>query len=175
MPYPDDDFVALYSATRRRVWQYVRRRVSGDEQCEDICAEVFELAYRKLPHDHPHPVGWLINCAAIAVQQSARLNRREAIAMRDHVVVAAPDDPDPRLAELEAAWERLGAGHREVLRLIIWDRLSAADAAVTLGCTEQAVWKRVSRARRALREAWPTEEHSDSTKEVAAWVSTRNT
>lgn len=150
------EFTALYHQTRGTVRRFVRRRVTSAEQMEDICADVFELAYRKLPADHPHPVGWLIRTAGILIAKTARLTERERVALRDHVVVYGDEVDDPRLRELDSAWAALPERHREVLRLTIWDGLSAAEAAIVLGCTEQAAWQRVSRARAALRAAWPS-------------------
>lgn len=40
---------------------------------------------------------------------------------------------------------------REALLLTYWERLSAAEVAVVMGCSEQAAWKRISRARTAMR------------------------
>ena len=149
------EFTALYHQARGPLRRYVRRRVSTIEQMEDVCADVFELAYRKLPVDHPHPLGWLVRAAGILIAQTVRLSERERVALRDHVVVYS-SEADPRLLELDSAWSTLSERHREVLRLTIWDGLSAAEAAVVLGCSEQAAWQRVSRARAALRAAWPT-------------------
>ncbi|MBN9224263.1 MAG: hypothetical protein ABS63_00080 [Microbacterium sp. SCN 70-27] len=155
MATTDDEFAALYRGTKSTVWRYARRRVTSDEIADDVCSEVFEIAFRKLPRDHPHPIGWLIQAASISLKQAARGEERRRKAARDHAIVHESYEPDARLEELDAAWKALSAAHREVLQLIIWDKLAAADAALVLGCSEQAIWKRVSRARQALRDAWP--------------------
>lgn len=137
------------------MWRYARRRVHSDEAADDICAEVFEIALRKMPREHPHPIGWLIRAASIVISEAARRERRSRTAATEHAVVSHNDGPDERLPELDVAWAAISSSQREVLQLIIWDEVTAADAAVILGCSEQAVWKRVSRARQALRDAWP--------------------
>ena len=56
---------------------------------------------------------------------------------------------DLRLAVL-AALDRLPDKEQEAIRLLAWDRLSAADAATVLGCTRATLAVRVHRARRRL-------------------------
>ena len=161
------EFTVLYHDAREPLRRFVRRRVASANELEDICADVFELAYRKLPSDHPHPVGWLVRTAGILIAKSARLTERERVAQRDHFVVHQTDAEDPRLSELDVAWAALPERHRDVLRLTIWDGLSAAEAAIVLGCSEQAAWQRVSRARTALRAAWPVEDHREGAEVIA--------
>lgn len=155
-----DGFEALYRAHYEAVHRFVNRRLAGST--DDIVASTFELAYRKLPAAHPHPVGWLIRTAGNLVKAELRRQERERRALRDaDLVRAAPGDGRDDLDTLGRLLERMPPAHREVLQLTYWDGLSAAEAAVVLGCSEQAVWKRLSRAKAALRAAWPTERDSD--------------
>lgn len=155
-----DGFEALYRAHYEAVHRFVTRRLAGS--ADDIVASTFELAYRKLRGDHPHPVGWLIRTAANLVKAELRRQERERRALRDaDVLRAAHDEGDVDLDTLGSLLERMPRTHREVLQLTYWDELSAADAAVVLGCSEQAVWKRLSRAKAALRAAWPAENDGD--------------
>lgn len=154
-----DGFEALYRAHYEAVHRFVNRRLSGS--ADDIVASTFELAYRKLPTAHPHPVGWLIRTAGNLVKAELRRQDRERRALRDvDLMRAAPGDGGD-LDTLGHLLERMSRAHREVLQLTYWDGLSAAEAGVVLGCSEQAVWKRLSRAKAALRAAWPTESDSD--------------
>lgn len=154
-----DGFEALYRAHFEAVHRFVNRRLAGS--ADDIVASTFELAYRKLQADHPHPVGWLIRTAANLVKAELRRQERERRALRDADVLRATSDEGGDLDTLGRLLERMPRTHREVLQLTYWDELSAADAAVVLGCSEQAVWKRLSRAKAALRAAWPGESDSD--------------
>jgi RNA polymerase sigma-70 factor (ECF subfamily) len=61
------------------------------------------------------------------------------------------DDTDLRLT-IEAALERLPEKEREVLRLLAWEGLSTAEAAVVLGCTRATLAVRTHRARRHLAD-----------------------
>lgn len=157
MTIADEDFDEFYRAHRGLVRSYLRRRVSDEELCDDLCADVFELAYRKFPAGHTNAAGWLIKTASHLLRSATRGRQREQSAIRDHLVVTAPADGDsePRAEGLELAWARLPERHREVLQLLFWEQLSVPEIAVALDCSEQVVWKRASRARAALRALWP--------------------
>lgn len=166
-----DGFEALYRAHYGAVHRFVTRRLSGPN-VDDIVASTFELAYRKLRDDHPQPVGWLIRTADNLVKADLRRQVREQRALRDAEVVRAPQEERGDLDRLELLMERMPRPHREVLQLTYWDGLSAAQAAIVLGCSEQAVRKRVSRARAALRSEWGTEstESPESRKEAETYA-----
>lgn len=148
-----DGFERLYRTHHGAVHRFVTRRLAGPD-VDDIVASTFELAYRKLGDDHPQPVGWLIRTADNLVKAELRRQAREQRARRDAEVVQAGQEHRGDLDRLERLVERMPRAHREILRLTYWDELSAAQAAVVLGCSEQAARKRVSRARAALRSAW---------------------
>ncbi|QKJ19924.1 RNA polymerase sigma factor [Microbacterium hominis] len=170
MTFPTESFPEFYRANRRTVWKFVRRRVDSDDACEDICADVFELAYRKLDVSHPNPVGWLILTATHMLRAVARRKQRENQVLHNHAMMQAMVEwEDPRLEQLAEAWRRLPQRHQHVLQLLIWDQLPAADAAIVLRCSEQTVWKRASRARQALRDAWPTDTDDTGTEGGRSW------
>ena len=67
----------------------------------------------------------------------------------------APDDAADVRRELErvaAAFARLTDAHREALLLCVGERLRSAEVARILGISEDALRKRLSRARAALGE-----------------------
>jgi RNA polymerase sigma-70 factor (ECF subfamily) len=122
---------------------------------DDIVGETFLAAWRRrreLPAD-PRP--WLFRTARNAMLNSSRgANRQAALAVK----IGSADSPsgfgsmhelDQRL-DLVAAWRELPATDQEVLALSVWEDLSTADAAATLGCSRAAYAMRLSRARRAL-------------------------
>lgn len=151
-----DGFEALYRAQYEAVHRFATRRLSGPG-VDDIVASTFELAWRKLPDDHPQPVGWLIRTASNLVKAELRRQARERRALRDVDLIHAPDDESSELDTLDRLLGQLPHAQREILRLAYWDGLTAAQIAVVLGCSEQAAWKRISRAKAALRAAWPTD------------------
>lgn len=156
-----DGFEALYRAQYAAVRRFAARRLGGADG-DDIVAATFELAYRKLSDRHPHPVGWLFRTAGNLVKAELRRQSRERRATQDAAVLGdAGEDPD--LGILRSILDTLSPVHRDVLALTYWDGLAAADVAVVLGCSEQAVWKRISRAREEIRRAWPQD------RDVSSW------
>lgn len=149
-------FEALYRENYAGVLRFVNRRLGGTGG-EDVTASTFELALRKLPDRHPHPVGWLFRAADNLVKADLRRRERERLAVRDAEVLGPPAADDPDVGILLDILSSLPRGHRDVLQLTYWDGLAAADVGVALGCSEQAVWKRISRAKAAVRAAWPAE------------------
>lgn len=144
----------------REHWTSVRRfaaRRVGEESAEDLAASVFELAHRKMPDNHPHPVGWLFRTAENLAKSQLRGKERDRRAVQDfgqETASRSASEPDDE-AILRALLDRLPPRYRDVLQLTYWDGLSAADVGVVVGASVSAVWKRISRAKLMLRESWP--------------------
>ena len=155
-----DGFEELFRSHRSDIERFVVRRV-GAAAADDIVASTFELALRKLPQRHAHPVGWLFRTADNLCKAELRRQVRENRAMQDAGLIAAPGGDDGDIEVLLQLLAKLPTVQRDVLQLTYWDRLSAADVGVVLGCSERAVWKRISRAKAALRAAWPAPGDSD--------------
>ena len=64
---------------------------------------------------------------------------------------AERDESPADFAILADAMSGLNGKDREALRLTFWEQVSAAEVAIVLECSEQAAWKRISRAKAALR------------------------
>ena len=162
-----EGFEELFRSHHSDVRRFVVRLV-GASAADDIVASTFELALRKLPPRHPHPVGWLFRAADNLCKAELRRQTRERRAARDSAVIAhgSTDADDDRVGVLLRLLATLPSAQREVLQLTYWDRLSAADAGVVLACSERAVWKRISRAKAALRASWPAPDDGDAWEEM---------
>jgi RNA polymerase sigma-70 factor (ECF subfamily) len=152
---PSAAFRALYERHRDEVWRYFRRR-AGDDDADELTAEVFVVAWRSRdrPPDDARP--WLYGVARNVlanhrrgVQRAAalgeRVGREASAAVDDHADLAHVR------ADLAAALARLAPADREVLLLVAWEGLTSAEAAKVLGCRAPAARARLSRARRRLR------------------------
>jgi RNA polymerase sigma-70 factor, ECF subfamily len=164
----EERFDRLYGAHRADLERFVYRRIPP-AQVEDVVAETFLVAWRRLDDLPDDPRPWLFGIARNLMLRSARATGRwHALQVR---LAAEPPVPAEELAggvatrtDLARAWARLTPGEREVLTLIAWDGLSVAEAAAVLGCHAGTFRMRLMRARRHLLhvldrlpavEAWP--------------------
>ncbi len=162
-------FEALYRAHHTRVLAYALRR--GAPDAEELTAEVFVVAWRKLDR-LPEPVlPWLYRTAHLCLGNAYRrrdtqrdLPRRLG---RDRAVGpdAWPPAPDPASPvtdpQLHAALAALPPGDREVLALSAWEQLSGTELAAALGCRPGAARVRLHRARERLRARLETASGAD--------------
>ncbi|HEY2508400.1 MAG TPA: sigma-70 family RNA polymerase sigma factor [Streptosporangiaceae bacterium] len=159
----DDDgerFEALYHEHFRGVLGYALARLAP-EQAKDAAAETFLVAWRRLDELPPDPVGWLFGVARKVVAGQLRTNaRRAALAERlaeaDRSWPALAADPADQVAQRHAALTalaRLSERDREVLTLVAWHGLTAAQAAEALGLGSLSLTVRLHRARRRLVSA----------------------
>lgn len=145
-------FTKLYETSYGAIHAFAARRV-GTEAADEIAAETFLVAWRRLDAIPDPPLPWLYGVARNVVARhhkaSGRRSRTEAALTRERTglqsVVAGSDDP-----VLWDAWERLRPADQEVLALIAWEELSVADAARVLGCPAPVFSVRLHRARRRL-------------------------
>src|SRR4051812_43275475 len=119
----DDDrasFEALYDAHGEAVLRYARRRTTDPASADDVVAETFVVAWRKLEQVPEDPRGWLFAVArrVLANQRRSEL-RRDALAQR---LASEPSQHAPRLqdAGLAGALEGLSERDREALLLVHW-------------------------------------------------------
>ncbi len=152
-------FEALYLAHYAAVLRYVARRI---DRCaaEEIVAETFTIAWRRLAHVPRHEeLPWLLVTARNMLANERRAATRANDKQRAHAAtIREPRSRDPAdaLAERDAvvrAFTTLSEPDREALRLVAWDGLSLATAARVAGTTRLAFAMRVSRARRRLAAA----------------------
>lgn len=167
-------FDTLFRSHHLQVLAYCMRRVDRAD-AEEVAAEVFTVAWRRLgdvpPGDRALP--WLYGIArhTIANQWRANRRRRNLAAKLRGLRATEPAPPDlvvvQRLEDrrLVAALSTLSSADQEVLRLAIWEKLSHRDIGEVLGCSEQAVGQRISRARKKLARVL---EQGANTKEVGS-------
>jgi RNA polymerase sigma factor (sigma-70 family) len=150
-------FRAVYDANYRRVLGYVLRRTATREDAEDVVAETFLTAWRRLEQLPPgcgaRP--WLYGVARKALANHRRGElRRDRLSGRLHGDSRMPS-PHPANADREVAWvgaafARLGDDDRELLALAAWEGLDPGQIAAVLGCSRNAARIRLHRARRRL-------------------------
>jgi RNA polymerase sigma factor (sigma-70 family) len=155
----DEAFVELLGRHEDALGAYLARRV-GREAAEDLLGEVWVGAFESrrtydLSFADARP--WLYGVALNKLRRYWRSRPAEDL-VPDMTIMAGGWDPwsnvDDRVdtqTMLRAALARLKPEEREVLTLVAWEDLSAADAARVLGIPAGTARRLLHQARSALR------------------------
>ena len=148
-------FNLLYERHLDAVRAYAWRRAPG--LADEIVAETFLVAWRRLPDVPEDALPWLIGVARNVRANLHRSDRRQgALVQRLGPEPATEPDPLASVDEREAlrgALAGLSETDREVLLLTAWDDLDRGQVAKALGCSRANVAVRLFRARRRLEAA----------------------
>ena len=148
-------FEALFDGHQRAVRAYALRRGAG-AGAEDVVAETFLVAWRRLDAAGEDPLPWLLGVARRVLANERRGERRR-IALSDRLRdahAALGFEPAQGLDErLAVAVAGLSAREREALLLVAWEGLSPARAARAAGCSAVAFRVRLHRARSHVARA----------------------
>ena len=151
---------------KRQVLGYALRR-TDPTTAQDVVAEVFLVAWRRLEHVPDDAAPWLV---AVARNQLAGARRVEArqLALRDRARALDPaDEPPPAIRDdvdpvLMRALRRLPDTDRELLCLLAWEGLDRASTARVLGVSRPVLRLRLLRARRRLSAELERQESEES-------------
>jgi RNA polymerase sigma factor (sigma-70 family) len=162
---PTDRFKAMFEDLSPRVYAYARRQCDA-AAAQDVVADTFLVAWRRLADVPAEPLPWLL-----VVARNTIANHRRHMARQDRLAdvvgrleflagwAAGADQPVLERAALLDALSTLSELEREALLLVAWDGLRNADAARVADCSVRAFEVRLSRARarltRALTEPTP--------------------
>jgi RNA polymerase sigma-70 factor (ECF subfamily) len=138
-------FEQIYEQHLDAVRAYVRRR-APESVVDDVVADVFVVALRRIDDVPRNALPWLYGVARKTLANERRKQHSFPIA----VDVAHEPEPVGDL-QLAGAFAALSDGDREILRLVAWEGLSLRDAARVLDCTPVAARVRYHRAKARLR------------------------
>jgi RNA polymerase sigma-70 factor (ECF subfamily) len=153
-------FEELYRRHGGRVLAYVLRRTSP-AVADDVVADVFLVAWRKLDDLPAEPLPWLLGVARKHLANRRRGEERMVALHRrlasEHGPVTAGigEEVDERVIR---ALGQLSERDRELLMLLAWDELSQPEVAEVLGLRKNTVAVRLHRARRQFAEALARED-----------------
>ena len=160
---------ALFRAHYRDVAAYVRRRAEPD-LVEDVVAETFLVAWRRLDEIPADARPWLLGVArkTLATQRRSLARRRSLLTKLEGAHRPSEREQSGELGVAEAL-RRLSEKDREAITLIAWEGLSPKDAALVAGQSPVAFRVRLHRAKRRLRAHLEARERSrEGTLELAA-------
>jgi RNA polymerase sigma factor (sigma-70 family) len=154
-----DAFVEVIRRHQGAVWAYLVRRV-GRELAEDLLSEVWVAAlHSRSSYDRSFPEArpWLFGIAR-NVLRGRSLSRSPEDATDDWADLLQGFDPWPAIDEridgaaiLRRVVQGLAEEQRDVLLLVVWEQLTAAEAARALGIPAGTARYRLHQARVALR------------------------
>jgi RNA polymerase sigma-70 factor (ECF subfamily) len=144
-------FSCLFEAHYAPVHAFAERRVGAD-LADEVTAETFLVAWRRLGAVPEEPLPWLYGVARNVLLRQYRASVQQGLARellaRERPGSLAEDDAEHD--GLWRAWEQLSDTDREVLALTVWEELSVRDAAKVLGVPASVFSVRLHRARRRL-------------------------
>jgi RNA polymerase sigma factor (sigma-70 family) len=145
-------FEALFRAHYPAVRRYAHHRAINGSDADDLVAETFLVAWRRLdvvPPDEPLP--WLLAVAANVHRNQARSQRRH-MALVDRAPrpdpTPPPREPSDGPAQIRAALAGLSPDDRELLLLVAWDGLTPQQASIVIGTSAGVARLRLHRARK---------------------------
>jgi len=147
-------FEWIYANYYEAVLRYCLRR-SKREDALDATAETFTVAWRRrveMPKDQELP--WLYGVArrVLANQRRSAGRQQMTVARLRAVRSDQVNEPEFELIRNEEsravvlALSRLKPADREIIRLAGWEKLDRGGLALAMGCTPNAVTKRLNRA-----------------------------
>jgi RNA polymerase sigma-70 factor, ECF subfamily len=143
-------FELLYERHQAAVRSYAVRR-SAPAGVEDVVADTFLVAWRRLEEVPESELPWLLGVARrVLADQRRAATRRRSLAerlKRDAPGTLEWVSPVGLSPELSGALRALTEHEREALLLVAWDGLTPRDAAVVVGCSSAAFRVRLHRAR----------------------------
>ena len=159
-PGASEQFEQLYRSSAADVYAYVASLLRDRSAAEDVTALAFERAFRRralFDVRRGTPRSWLFAIARNAALDEMRRRRRSGALLHDVADTTSElEDLDPDLADrrllVREGLAELAAGDREVILLKFVGRLSNAELARVLRCSESNAGTRLHRAIERLRE-----------------------
>jgi RNA polymerase sigma factor (sigma-70 family) len=144
---------ALFQRHYRDVAAYVRRRAEPD-LVEDVVAETFLVAWRRLDEMPADARPWLLGVArkTLSTQRRSAGRRRALVTRLESAQSSAEPSDHSSESGVAEALMRLSEKDREAITLVAWEELSLGEAALVAGQSPIAFRVRLHRAKRRLRQ-----------------------
>jgi RNA polymerase sigma-70 factor, ECF subfamily len=157
---------ALFEQHYGAVHAYARRRISEGE-ADDVAAETFLVAWRRIDDVPSNALPWLLGVArkVLATRLRSASRRSSLIAkMNTAEQISSEGGDEPLHSAAIAAFGRLPEAQQEALTLVAWEGLTPREAAQVVGESPARFRMRLHRARRRmLRELKESSDISERT------------
>ena len=162
-------FRRLYDQHLGIVAAYASRRTTSPEDAADVVAETFLVAWQRveaIPHRDPHL--WLLGVARNVLWSRDRAERRRRRLGAKLAQTAAFRQQRSGLNQqdrgLAHAFAELDDADKDILGMVAWEGLDAAEIAAVLNCSTNAAKIRLHRARSRLRAALADTDTEEETR-----------
>jgi RNA polymerase sigma-70 factor (ECF subfamily) len=164
----------LFTAHHAELLAYARRRGAREADAEEVVAETFVVAWRRMGQlTEGAERAWLYGIARrVVANQQRGWNRRQQRTGPMPESVASASIASGLDADLQRVLERLRTADRELLELAAWEELEPADLAVLLDITPNAAAIRLHRARQRFIDAMIELSESDPALKGSPWLRT---
>lgn len=144
---------ALFRRHYRDVALYVRRRAEPD-LVEDVAAETFLVAWRRLDEVPANARPWLLGVArkTLSTHRRSAGRRRSLVTKLEVAESSAVGNDQANESGVAEALMRLSEKDREAITLVAWEGLSPSEAAVVVVQSAMAFRVRLHRAKQRLQE-----------------------
>jgi RNA polymerase sigma factor (sigma-70 family) len=166
-PNPETTFRDLFERHAGSVFGYAARR-SSPQEAQDVVAETFLVAWRRIDDVPDDALPWLFGVARRVLANARRgSDRRSSLRTRLRLEVRPSAQGDPAddvaaKATVLAALQRLSPIEHEAVTLVAWEGLDVTRAARAAGCTKATFSVRLHRARRHLMKELHAAGHQES-------------
>ncbi len=145
-----EEYAGIYRNTYVLVLAHVQRRLRDRDKAEDIVAEAYRVAWTKALEGNLQSLPQLYAICRNLIGDNIRRYERT----QSELALIRPLQRDYSAANkaFDEAFERLSKQEQEVLELKYWESLSASEISIVVGCSEEAAWARLSRARKNLKD-----------------------
>ncbi|WP_285240298.1 RNA polymerase sigma factor [Pseudarthrobacter sp. MEB009] len=155
-------FLAAHAACHDRVYRYFRRRTNDSATAEDLCAEVFRIAWEKSHQENDLSVLVIFGVAGNVLRNHRRSAARSANLL--HQLQGQRTHDQVAETTVRDTMDRLKPDEREVLLLTYWDGLTSGEVSDLLNVSATAIRMRLHRARKELSELLRTEQESEEAR-----------
>jgi RNA polymerase sigma factor (sigma-70 family) len=150
-------FLIAHAAAHDRIYRYLRRRSENAATAEDLCSEVFRIAWEKSTDSGSLSTMILFGVARNVLRNHDRSSARSAKLIEELRPGQRAAKESARDSPLEEALQRLSPEDREVLLLTYWDGFNSREISDLLNTSATAIRMRLHRARKALSHLLQTE------------------
>ena len=156
-------FTAAHAACHDTVYRYFRRRTANPSTAEDLCAEVFRIAWEKSAHNDDLSAMVLFGIAHNVLRNHMRSSARSANLLSALFLERLEQETDA-VTFVRDAVDQLKPDDREVLLLTYWDGFTSSEVSNLLNTSATAIRMRLHRARKALGRLLQNEPESQESK-----------